>query len=191
MEQIRSFIAIELPPEVKVGLSSLLEQLQGGGYPFVKWVEPKAIHLTLKFLGNIASDRIGEITAAIKEAAQGTSPFAVEISGLGAFPSWQRTQVVWVGIKGEVNKLADLQKGINAALRPLGFPPELRPFAPHLTLARVRERTKAWQRQELGDWLLTVKFDSCFNFKVDAISLIKSELTPKGAIYTPLTRIEL
>jgi len=191
MEQIRSFIAIELPREVKQGLGMLVERLRGGGYPVVKWVEPEGIHLTLKFLGDIASDKLPEIIRATGEAAQGISPFAVEISGLGTFPSWQQPRVVWLGVKGEANQLADLQKNIDAALAPLGFPPESRSFTPHLTLARVRERAKAGERQEFGNWLRSTKFDSRLDFTVNAISLMKSELTLQGAIYTRLACIDL
>jgi 2'-5' RNA ligase len=191
MEQIRSFIAIELPREVKQGLGMLVERLRGVGHPLVKWVEPEGIHLTLKFLGNVASDKLPEIIRVTGEAVQGISPFAVEIRGLGTFPSWQRPQVVWVGVKDEANQLIDLQKNIDAALRDVGFPPEPRFFTPHLTLARVRERAKAGERQEFGNWLCSAKFDSCLDFTVNAISLMKSELTPKGAIYTRLAWIEL
>ena len=75
MEQVRSFIAIELPDELKAGLAQLEAQLKLGTPPSVKWVDPYSIHLTLKFLGNIAVDRISEITMAIEEAARGISPF--------------------------------------------------------------------------------------------------------------------
>ena len=140
MEQIRSFIAIELPDELKSGLIQLEARLKLDKQPWVKWVNPASIHLTLKFLGNIAVDRTGEITRAMEEAVQGISPFHLEVKELGVFPNLRRVQVAWVGISGEVDKLSQLQKRIETTLTPLGFAPESRAFTPHLTLARLRDQ---------------------------------------------------
>ena len=82
----------------------------------MKWVDPYSIHLTLKFLGNVAVDRIDPITAAMEEAAQGVSPFPLEVEGLGVFPNLRRVQVVWVGVSGEVDKLAQLQQRLESNL---------------------------------------------------------------------------
>ena len=87
MEQIRSFIAIELPDEIKKGLGRLEERLRSQGYAQVRWVDPASMHLTLKFLGNITADRIEAITGAIQKAAQGTGPFQLEVRDLGAYPT--------------------------------------------------------------------------------------------------------
>ena len=106
MEQIRSFIAIELPDELRRKLGQLETQLKSGKQPGVRWVNPESIHLTLKFLGNIGIDRTGEITRAMEEAAQVVAPFHLEIKDLGVFPNLKRVQVVWVGVSGEVDKLA-------------------------------------------------------------------------------------
>ena len=86
MEQVRSFIAIELPDELKQGLTQLEARLKMGRQPGVKWVDPYSIHLTLKFLGNIAVDRTSEITGAMEKAAQGISPFHLEARDLGVSP---------------------------------------------------------------------------------------------------------
>jgi RNA 2',3'-cyclic 3'-phosphodiesterase len=86
-DQIRSFIAIELSGEAKEGLARLRRALENDEHRFVKWVDPGGIHLTLKFLGNIPSRRVSEITQAMEEAAQGISRFHLEISGLGVFPA--------------------------------------------------------------------------------------------------------
>src|SRR3989304_906792 len=101
MEQIRSFIAIELPDELKLALGQLEIQLKAGKPSSVKWVDPHSIHLTLKFLGNIALDRTGEITRAMEEATQGIPPFHLAVKELGVFPNLRRVQVAWVGISGE------------------------------------------------------------------------------------------
>ncbi len=190
-EQIRSFIAIELPEEAKEGLARLRKELERDEHKFVKWVGPGGIHLTLKFLGNIPSKRVTEITEAIKEAAQGISPFNLEISGLGAFPSIRQARVLWVGIGGEVDKLSRLQKNIDSALAALGFAKEERPFVPHLTLARIREGASPPERRSFGELVGSTTFEDKYHVEVEAIRLMRSQLTPAGAIYTCLSAVGL
>ena len=191
MEQIRSFIAIELPDELKLELIQLEARLKSGKQPWVKWVNPYSIHLTLKFLGNIAVDRTGEITRAIEEAVQGISPFHLEVKELGVFPNLRRAQVAWVGISGEVDKLSQLQKRIETTLTPLGFAPESRAFTPHLTLARLRDQASLDERQRFGQLIANAKFEAAYTIEVDAISLMRSQLTREGAIYSRISLVEL
>jgi 2'-5' RNA ligase len=191
MEQIRSFIAIELPNELELGLTQLETQLKSDKQPWVKWVNPEGIHLTLKFLGNIAVDRTGEITRAMEEAVHGISPFRLEVKGLGVFPNLRRVQVAWVGISGEIDKLSQLQKRIETNLTPLGFAPESRAFTPHLTLARLRDRASLDERQRFGQLIANTKFEVAYTIEVDAISLMRSQLTREGAIYSRISLVEL
>jgi len=190
MEQIRSFIAIELPDELKLKLGQLKSRLKSGEQSWVKWVDPDSIHLTLKFLGNIATDRIGEITRAMAQAAQTVPPFRLEVKDLGAFPNLKRVQVVWVGISGEMDKLGQLQQGIESNLARLGFTPESRPFTPHLTLARLRDRAPLEERQRFGQLIGETTFEAG-TIKVDAISLMRSQLTKEGAIYHRISSASL
>jgi len=190
-EQIRSFIAIELPEEAKEGLARLRKELERDEHKFVKWVDPGGIHLTLKFLGNIPSQRITEITEAMEESAQGISQFHLEISGLGAFPSLRQARVFWVGIGGEVDKLSRLQQDIDSALAALGFTREERPFVPHLTLARIRQGASPMERSSFGDLVGSTIFEDEYHVEVEAISLMRSQLTPAGAIYTRLSAVGL
>ena len=190
MEQIRSFIAIELPDELKLKLGQLKARLQSGEQSPVKWVDPDSIHLTLKFLGNIASDRIGEITRALEQAARTVPPFRLEVKDLGAFPNLKRVQVVWVGISGQMDKLGQLQQGIESNLAQLGFTPESRPFTPHLTLARLRDRVPLEERQRFGQLIGETTFEAG-TIKVDAISLMRSQLTREGAIYNRISSASL
>ena len=190
MEQIRSFIAIELPDELRLRLDQLQAGLKSGRQSGVKWTDPNSIHLTLKFLGNIATDKVGEITRAIEEAARGIPPFHLEVKGLGAFPNLKRVQVVWVGITGELDKLGRLQQGMESNLANLSFAPESRQFTPHLTLARLRNQATLNERQSLGQLLAETKFEAAA-IKVDAISLMKSQLTREGAIYSRLSSVRL
>jgi 2'-5' RNA ligase len=191
MEQLRCFIAVELPDEIKAGLNQLQAQLKSGSQSPVKWVDPYSIHLTLKFLGNVASDRTGEITKALEEASQGVSPFQLEVKDLGVFPNLRRVQVAWVGISGEVDKLARLQQKIESALAGLGFAPEKRRFTPHLTLARLRNHASPDERQRFGQLIADTRFEAAYSLPVEAINLMRSQLTREGAIYSRISSVEL
>ena len=190
-EQIRSFIAIELSEEAKKGLARLRKDLERDEHKFVKWVDPGGIHLTLKFLGNIPAKRVAEITGAIEKAAQGISPFHLEISGLGAFPSLRQARVFWVGVGGEMDKLSGLQQNIDSALAALGFAKEERPFVPHLTLARIREGASPPERRSFGELVGSTIFEDKYPVAVETIRLMRSQLTPAGAIYTCLSTVGL
>lgn len=190
-EEIRSFIAIELPEEVRGGLARLRNELKRNEHKFVKWVNPDGLHLTLKFLGNIPSKRVTEIINAIEEVTQGVSAFHLEISGLGAFPSLRQARVFWVGIGGEVDKLSKLQQNIDSALAVLGFAKEERPFVPHLTLARLRPGASPLERRSFGELVDSTIFEDKYHIEVEAVSLMRSQLTPAGAVYTRLSAVEL
>ncbi len=191
MEQIRCFIAIELTQEIKAELTRLKKRLKTEEYPEVKWVDPEAIHLTLKFLGNVPSDQLPHITRMMSQVGDGASPFWLEIGGLGAFPNQRQPRVVWVGLGGELAKLAVLQTGIDDALRPLGFASEARSFTPHLTLGRVKERASPPQRQQLGNLIAATSFEPKLKIKVVEFSLMRSQLTPAGPIYSRLASFPL
>ena len=191
MEQVRSFIAINLPEKVKIGLARLQDQLKSGEISSVKWVEPSDIHLTLKFLGSVTVDKIDEITRALEKATQGIPPFQLKVKELGAFPDLRRVQVVWVGLNGEIDKISQLKQHIESNLLPLGFTPESRPFTPHLTLARLRDRAASDERQRLGQLIAGTTFEVVYTIKVDYIHLMKSQLTREGAIYSKISSIGL
>ena len=191
MALIRAFIAIELPAELKNELTVLEAQLKKNSPPVVKWVDPNSIHITLKFLGEIATDSIDEVMLAIEEAVQGIAPFELEVRELGAFPSLDRAQVIWVGVKGELEKIAQLQKNIEANAEQLGFSRESRAFSPHLTLGRLRDEARPNDRQRLGKLLTNTTFTALHNVNVNAVNLMKSQLTPTGPIYTCIGSVKL
>jgi len=191
MEQVRSFVAIKLSDELKAELAQLQAQLKIGQQSSVKWVNPHSIHLTLKFLGSVAMDRIGEITGAIEAAARGIPPFCLEVKELGAFPNLRRVQVVWVGISGEVHKLRQIQQHLDSNLARLGFTPESRAFAPHLTLGRFRERTSLDERQNFGQMSARISVALVGTIEVNAINLMKSQLTREGVIYSRISSVGL
>jgi len=191
MEQVRCFIAIGLPDEIRDGLAQLQAQLKTGNQPGVKWVDPYGVHLTLKFLGSVAADRIDQISRAMEEAVRGIPPFHLKVEGLGVFPSLRRVQVAWVGISGEVDRLAHLQQRLESNLAGLGFTPERRRFTPHLTLARLRDRASSEERQGFGQLIAGTRFELAYSFQVDAISLMRSQLTREGAVYSRISAVEL
>jgi 2'-5' RNA ligase len=190
MEEVRCFIAIELTEELKRGLRELQAQLKAASQAPVKWVEPENIHLTLKFLGNVASGRIEEIAQAMTEAVRGTSPFSLEVRELGVFPNPRRVQIVWVGLGGEVEKLTILKQRIESGLSILGFAPENRRFTPHLTLARLRDRATPQEREKMGQTIAETEFAGG-SFTVKSVKLMKSQLTPEGPIYSQLSSAAL
>jgi RNA 2',3'-cyclic 3'-phosphodiesterase len=191
MEKIRSFIAIELPGELKQALAGLQGKLKSAGNLPVKWVQAGNIHLTLKFLGDIDVNITGGITSALEEAVQGLHPCHIEASGLGVFPNMNRIQIIWVGLHGELEKLGQLQKHIKASLTPLGFLAEGRPFTPHLTLARVRDYTRPDERQKLVEIISAASFAGKYIINMNAINLMKSQLTREGPIYSKISTITL
>jgi len=190
MELIRCFIAIELPEDLKTALAELQTALGKGHVSFVKWVEPKGIHLTLKFLGQVSASTIEEITLAMEEAATGIPPFNLRNSSTSVFPNPNRVKVIWVGLTGDVDMLISLQKRLGDNIGQLGFPRESRAFTPHLTIARIREDVFPEERQKFGQRVMAQNFDSTYEIPVKSISLMKSQLTPGGAIYSRLALID-
>jgi 2'-5' RNA ligase len=191
MEKIRSFIAIELPQELKLALSRLQEKLKSASSVPIRWVDPGNIHLTLKFLGDIDPEMTSKITSMLEEAARGMPPFSIEAIGLGVFPNMKRVQIIWVGLAGELEKLGQLQKRIEESLTPLGFPSETRAFTPHLTLARVRDYAHPNDRLTLGELIANMSFEQKYKINVNAILLMKSQLTREGPIYSRISSIAL
>ena len=191
MALIRAFIAVELPEELKKELTELETQLKKNSPPVVKWVDPNSIHITLKFLGEISEASIDELMLAMEESAQEISPFKLAVCQLGAFPAIDRPQVIWVGVTGAMEKLAQLQKNIEAYTEQLGFKRESRAFSPHLTLGRVRDETRPNESLRIGQLLKDTAFVALHNIDVNAINLMKSQLTTTGAIHTCIGTVNL
>jgi 2'-5' RNA ligase len=190
-QKIRSFIAIELPQEIKTGLNRLQAELKLPQHTFVKCVAPEGIHLTLKFLGNISPQKVAEITGVMEQASLGVSPFQLQITEVGAFPTMRQPRVLWVGIKGELDKLTGWQKRIDDGLVPLGFAKETRPFTPHLTLARVRDGCSPGDRRSLGELVMKTPVEFNYALAVNSLNLMKSQLLPGGAVYSRLAEVKL
>lgn len=184
---IRSFIAIDLPQETREKLAAIQEQLKQSRAG-VRWVKPGGIHLTLKFLGNILPAQVDDIAAAAAQLVRDEPTLTLCAAGLGTFPSPRKPRVIWLGLRGEVERLANIHAGLEKALEPLGFAREGRGFSPHLTIGRVKDRHRL---QPLIDAMSTLELPEFNSFDADEIILYKSDLRPTGAIYTKLHRMPL
>ena len=182
MDEIRSFIAIEVPQALKSRIEELQRELRRTDAD-AKWVRREAIHLTLKFLGSIPQEAVEKISRALAPVISAWVPFEIRIHGMGGFPSSRNPRVVWVGLdrgKGEVHSL---QQAIERPLAELSFPPEDRPFSPHLTLGRVRSSRG---KSALAQVLEKHREVEIGNFRASEVFLFRSELKPSGAVYTKL-----
>ncbi|MEN6438746.1 MAG: RNA 2',3'-cyclic phosphodiesterase [Syntrophobacter sp.] len=181
---IRGFIAVDLPAAVRRSLEALALELKKSDAP-VSWTRTEGIHLTLKFLGNVAPATIDQIKPVLAEIASGATVFRIQAAGCGAFPNIKQPRVIWAGMRGESEPLTRLQKEVDLAMVRFGFEPEDRPFRPHLTLGRVKGRQRLHALQQI---LLTHQEFTAEPFDVTELVLYKSELRPDGARYTPLFR---
>jgi RNA 2',3'-cyclic 3'-phosphodiesterase len=191
MPLIRAFIAIELPAELKKELTVLETRLKKNSPPVIKWVDPSSIHITLKFLGDTPDTIIDKLLLAMAESVAGVSPFELEVRQVGAFPAVERPQVIWVGVSGEMDKLARLRDNIEIRIEQLGFKREARPFSPHLTLGRVRDGARLDEIQRTGKLLGETSFTALNKINVKQINLLKSQLTSAGAIHTVIGSTKL
>jgi len=186
METVRAFIAIELPDAVKEALADLQGRLKASDPAPVKWVNPDGLHLTLKFLGNVARSAIPDVERVIAESAQCHPPFRLSLGRTGAFPNLRTPRVAWVGIEGDTAALASLQESVERGAVPLGFKQENRGFSAHLTLGRVRDTASAADACRLGEALWSVAPADRVTFEVSGVSLMRSTLTRQQAIYDRL-----
>lgn len=194
MENIRAFIAIELPLQIRQKLDVVEQQIQAqvgeGARRAVRWIPAEKIHLTLKFLGEVSAEKIPALADLLKEEAARCPGFDLAIAGLGAFPNPRRPRVVWVGCEGGP-ALAALQKAVDQGTQRLGFPAEDRPFSPHLTLGRVSDHARLEELVPLQRVLTELKIGELGRAWVERIHLFRSDLRPGGPIYTSLHHFPL
>ena len=192
MEMIRTFVAIELDQEALDWLKGVQERLKADlPQGLVRWVDPKGIHLTLKFLGEVPQGKIKAIEEVLKGVGQRHRPFSFSYGGLGCFPSFSHPNVIWVGVEEKTGALRALQEDVERSLAKLGFRPEDKPFSPHLTLGRVGRGLSGAERKRLGEYIKAGGVEYGGEFLVEAISLMKSDLFPTGAVYTRLALFPL
>jgi RNA 2',3'-cyclic 3'-phosphodiesterase len=170
---VRAFVAVFPPPEVRKKVLVSARRLLSAHR--VRWTKQENIHLTLKFLGNnVREEDLESVRDALGEICAVHAPFDATLVELGAFPSARRAQILWAGVGAGSDRLRSLATDIDAALAPLGFAREKRPYVPHLTLGRVRGRPTSLNLpsciEDLGFW-------------IQSVELIESTLTTEGALY--------
>jgi RNA 2',3'-cyclic 3'-phosphodiesterase len=177
---VRVFIAVPLPGDLKAKLASIQQELRH--LPLeAAWVREDGFHITLKFLGEVDSNQIGPISSRMLETAQCYQPFSLTLCGVGVFPHESKPRVLWVGIHDATGLMGQLQQTLEARLTPLGYPAEERPFAPHLTLARLKRVSR---RGEFLIGLRAHRETSLGQLNVDHIELVQSQLQASGARYS-------
>lgn len=179
---MRLFVALNLPVAERDRLQRAAGALRVAHLP-VRWVQGDALHLTLKFLGEVPEQRAGEIEAGLDRVAGTVVPFELELRGLGGFPNLANPRVVWVGVHAPP-ELARLASGVEDAMAEMGFPREARPFTPHLTLGRAERDARASAFRGLAR--LAADFDFSARIPAHSIDLMRSHLSPRGARYERL-----
>jgi 2'-5' RNA ligase len=183
-EKIRSFIAIEVPGELKRWIVDIQAQFRAERGASVNWARAEGIHLTLKFLGDVEQELLPKIEQALVEIADRIPPIELKTTTTGGFPNLRRPKVLWLGLEAG-DELYRLQEDIDAALFKLGFPKEDRRFHPHLTVGRVRFVEKDCRMPEkFGEIKAPLHV-----WNAGRIFLMSSLLKPTGAEYAVIAEI--
>ncbi len=182
---MRCFVAIDIDDTIRAGLSDLQKRLAGQldvRKGDVKWVSPEAIHLTLKFLGETRDEQIVEVCRIVADVAGRHKGFDLDVESVGCFGG-RSARVLWVGAGLDCDALLQLQEDIERQLEQVGWPREQRKFSAHLTLCRIRNARAGVKIAKLAG---QYKDFSLGAMSADSVSVYRSELTPKGPIYTVL-----
>lgn len=183
---MRTFIAIELAPDVKRALVRLLGQLPR--HADVRWVTEDQLHLTLKFLGEVGDDELTRVCDAAAEACAAVPPFTLQMTTLGVFPAPRNPRVLWVGVDDAARACQRWVEVIDPELVELNFKPETRAFTPHITLGRSRSTAGG---HVLRDALETITLPATELWEVSEVVVFESQLGRGGARYQPLARLPL
>ncbi len=176
---MRLFVAVELPEAVRDRLAAL-----GGGVPGARWIEAENMHLTLRFVGEVAGPALDDLAAAL-DGISGT-PFELSLAGLGQYGDKRRPRVIWAGLAPSAPLLA-LQARIESAVVRAGFAPEARKFRPHVTLARL----KGAPPDRVATFLAEHGLFAEPPFPIQGFTLFASHLARTGASYAPEIRYPL
>jgi len=185
---MRTFVAIELPDACRRRLTEAVEQLRRGAGG-VKWVRTESAHLTLKFIGELPELDLPAAIEALRTGAQGASPFSFRVQGISVFPPKGAPRVIHAPVEEPTGALAGLAQSVDRALcEGLGVAPEKRSFKPHITLGRVKKPRDCPPIETLAGLVPNADFGEA---QAREIILMKSDLTPRGAVYTPVERVKL
>jgi len=188
---LRTFIAIDFTEAVISKIGKIIEYFKTQTpSDALKWISTENLHLTIKFLGEIREDRLNQVKTILSDVITGQPAFSIGIEGLGMYPNKHHPRVIWLGITNN-DTLTDIHAILDRAFTAVGVNPDKREYTPHATIARVNRHINPETVKEIGESLSQFKVDSLGHIKVEEIILYKSELTPNGAIYSPLTSIAL
>jgi 2'-5' RNA ligase len=185
---MRAFFCLELDSNLREQISKLASRLKHSDAR-ANWVKSENLHITLKFLGDISDDLVSKLKEVAQDAVHSTettSPVSCLFNQLGAFPNPSRPRVIWVGCKEESARLQALAKRLEESLTQMGFESERGGFVTHVTLGRVKEEGAGIARL-----VRAIQKTEPFSFptKLNHITLMKSDLTPEGSIYTPVFQL--
>lgn len=183
---MRLFIALNLPEHVRAELHLATAPLREAVPRGIGWVRAEALHLTLKFLGDVEPARVAAIADALGAAAARHAVAQLAIAGIGGFPSLARPRVVWVGVEATA-RLELLQHDVEATCATLGFEVEGRAFRPHVTLGRVRPGAPGGMARALAD--AVVRCRVAVEVDVRTLDLMHSTLMPGGARHEAVARL--
>ena len=190
MSLLRAFIAVELPLEIRQAACVATSKLRKESGGLIRWVPMENMHLTLKFLGDVAPSNMDILAQMLGAETDLFNCFDLRLDGLGSFPSPKRPRVIYIGIQAPA-ALESLQRGIESASRRLGYGSEERGFSPHLTIGRVKQTVTATEQQAIRRALEDTKIDSLGTARVNSVELFKSDLRPTGSVYTRLFSAKL
>ncbi|MBI5295240.1 MAG: RNA 2',3'-cyclic phosphodiesterase [Chloroflexi bacterium] len=186
MTLLRAFIALEIPASIQQAIQQQTAGLRkSADSSLVRWVTAGNLHLTLKFLGDVSSTNVQFLTQMLSREAGQHPGFSMQLGGLGAFPNPTRPRVIWIGIRAP-ETLPAVYRSLEAATARLGYPPEERPFSPHLTLGRVKQSVTPTDLQRIRTALEAANVGQLGTVEVTSIHLMKSDLKPTGSVYTRL-----
>lgn len=187
-DPVRTFVCVEIPDTERQRLANMVARLRRHGAR-VAWVPPENAHLTLAFLGGIPARRLPRVADATARACRTIDPFDLSLAGTGCFPSGARPKVLWTGVVGDLEALERLQRRVGRELAAEGFELDSKPFRPHLTIGRVKED----RGPAIGGAVreLAAAALSGAPFRIVEAVVMRSDLSPAGARYTPLARVQL
>jgi RNA 2',3'-cyclic 3'-phosphodiesterase len=183
---MRTFIAIEIPSEIKSALAALQTELRRAGAD-VNWTKPKNLHLTLNFLGEVDERRMAEVEKTCVSSAAEFRPFTLTLKDTGVFPNEKQPRVLWAGLSGDVENVVEMHRRLDERLALIGFKREEKRFHPHLTVGRLKSNQNSRELLALAD----AHSLPALSFLVTEIVIMKSELHPAGAEYTPMAKAYL
>ena len=181
--EIRSFLAFELPPEIKKTLSHISQDMRQSSLD-VRWVKAGNIHITMVFLGNVPVEHVEPIGEAAEKVCQLYGPFAISLKGAGVFSSRRNPRVLWTGMAGDLDRMSCFRDALQKQLKPFGIKQEKRTFRPHLTIGRFRKNARPGTH--LDDLLLKYQNLTSPMCVLKELALFKSDLKPGGAVYSEL-----